>query len=472
MEHWGILSVLPPLTAITLALLTRQVYISLSAGVFVGWVILAGGNPITGIGATLEAFVRVFADGDNTRIILFSTMVGSLIALMQRSGGIEGFVNYVAHKRLFQGRRSAQILAWLLGVVIFIESSIKILIVGTICRPLFDQRRISREKLAYIADSTSAPICMLIPLNAWGAFVVGLLQAQGEANATATLIYSLPLNFYSILTVLFVLLQVLTGWDWGPMRRAEHRVTHDGQLLRTGATPLMDEQILTIAPIANKSHSARNMLIPVLLLSIAMPIFLMITGKGNITHGSGSTAVFWSVTLTIVMTALLYRVQGLMRTKELMDLILKGAGGMISLALLMMLAFALGAVCKQLGTGAYIAQLVSADLPIQLAAALVFLASALVAFATGTSFGTFALMIPLAVPLAHSIGAHLPLVVSAVLGGGVFGDHCSPISDTTIVASMAAACDHIDHVNTQLPYALFTATGALILYLIMGFVIG
>ncbi len=472
MSNWGLLSVLPPLCAILLAITTRQVYLSLAMGIYAGWIILSYGNPFTGLAAMLEAFIRVFQDADNTRIILFSAMVGSLIALMQRSGGVQGFVNYISSKKLFRSRRSAEILAWILGVIIFIESSIKILIVGTICRPLFDRMRISREKLAFIADSTSAPICMLIPLNAWGAFVIGLLRSQGEDAATAILINSIPFNFYSILMVLFVLFVAWTGWDFGPMRRAEKRVLQENKILRDGAAPLVDEQILTLQPINSHQHHARNMLIPVIAMSLAMPLFLWITGHGNLTHGSGSTAVFWSVTLAIFLAAGMYRLQGLMRTKELMDLILKGAGGMISLALLMLLAFALGATCKQLGTGAYIAQVVSGTLPASLVGALIFAVSASVAFATGTSFGTFALMIPLAVPLAHSVGAHLPLVVSAVLAGGVFGDHCSPISDTTIVASMASACDHIDHVNTQLPYAVLVASGALLLYIFAGLIIG
>lgn len=472
MDTWGWLAILPPVIAITMAILTRQVYFSLGLGIYVGWVILSRGNPLTGLAATLEAFVNVFRDPDNTRIILFSAMVGSLIALMQRSGGVNGFVNFILRKNLIKGRRAAQVLAWILGVIVFIESSIKILIVGTICRPLFDQLKISREKLAYIADSTSAPICMLIPLNAWGAFVVGLLSAQGEADPTTILIHSIPLNFYSILTVLMVLVVAITGWDAGPMRKAERRVAQEGKLLRDGAVPLVDEDIIEMRPIAGKPQRASNMLIPIITMSLAMPLFLIITGKGNITHGSGSTAVFWAVSLAIALAAILYRIQKLISAKEIMDLILKGAGGMISLALLMLLAFALGSTCKVLGTGRFIAQVTAGTVNPALVAALTFIASAFVAFATGTSFGTFALMIPLAVPLAHSVGASLPLVVAAVLAGGVFGDHCSPISDTTIVASMASACDHIDHVNTQLPYALLCAGGALVLFLIGGWLIG
>lgn len=467
----GWVSILPPLIAITLAILTRQVFLSLGLGIWTGWIILAHGNPLTGMAATLEAFVRVFQDADNTRIILFSAMIGSLIALTQRSGGVSGFVTFLVERNWIKNRRGAQLLAWILGVVIFIESSIKILIVGTICRPLFDKLKISREKLSFIADSTSAPICMLIPLNAWGAFVIGLLAAQGVADPTSILIKSIPLNFYSIITVLMVLTIVLSGIDLGPMRRAERRIVEEGKLMRDGAVPLVDENIIEIKPITGRRHLARNMLIPIIVMSLAMPLFLLITGQGKITHGSGSTAVFWSVLLAIAVAGILYRTQRLMSVKEIMDLVLRGAGGMISLAILMMLAFALGQTCKLLGTGGYIASVTAPFLSTKIVPALIFAVSALVAFATGTSFGTFALMIPLAVPLAAATYSYLPLVISAVLAGGVFGDHCSPISDTTIVASMAAACDHIDHVNTQLPYALMSASLAFILFVLVGYLI-
>jgi len=471
MNTYGWLALLPPLIAITLAILTRQVYLSLGIGIWIGWTILAHANPVAGLAATLEAMVNVFRDADNTRVILFSALVGSLIALTQRSGGVHGFVTFLLSRRWVKSSRGARLLAWLLGVVIFIESSIKILIVGTVCRPLFDRLKISREKLSYIADSTSAPVCMLLPLNAWGAFIIGLLTAQGVGDPTGVLVRSVPLNFYAVVTVLMVLVLAFTGWDFGPMRRAERRVREENKILRDGAIPLVDETIIEMQPIAGRPHLARNMLVPVIIMSLAMPFFLIITGQGRITHGSGSTAVFWSVSLAIGVAGLMYRCQKLMSVRELTDLILKGAGGMISLALLMLLAFALGQTCKQLGTGAFIAQMATTLLPPALVPAVIFTGAALVAFATGTSFGTFALMIPLAVPLAGSLNVSLPLVVSGVLAGGVFGDHCSPISDTTIVASMASACDHIDHVNTQLPYAVFAAVIALVLYLLAGWLL-
>lgn len=471
MENFGWISVLPPLTAIILAIITRQVFISLGIGIWIGWTILSGWNPLTGLASTIDSFVNVFQDADNTRIILFSVMVGSLIALMQRSGGVNGFVSFLISRKWIRGRRGAQILAWIIGVVIFIESSIKILIVGTICRPLFDKLKISREKLAYIADSTSAPICMLIPLNAWGAFVIGLLKSQGISDSTSILISSIPLNFYSIVAVLMVLIVALFNWNFMGMKKADDRVLKEGKILRDGATPLMDENIIEMKPIPSKKHRAVNMVIPVVIMSIAMPIGLLITGDGNLTQGSGSTAVFWAVFLAIAVAGIMYFFQRLMNLKEIMDIILKGAGGMISLALLMILAFSLGKTCRSLGTGYYIANLSSDFMTSEFVPAVVFATSAFVAFSTGTSFGTFALMIPLAVPLANSLDANLPLAVSAVLGGGVFGDHCSPISDTTMVASMATACDHIDHVSTQLPYALLSAGLSLILYIIFGFII-
>ncbi len=493
MGSYGWLSILPPLLAIGLAIKTRQVFISLLAGIWLSWTIISSWNPLRGLGAALASLVHVFQDADNTQVILFSAMVGSLIALTQRSGGIDGFVDYVIKKKWIRNRRGARLLAWGLGVLIFIESSIKILIVGSVCRPIFDKLKISREKLAYIADSTSAPVCMLIPLNAWGAFTIGLLTTQGVPNATRVLLQSIPLNFYSILAVFSVLFFILTPFDFKKMRLAEKRVREENKLLPDAAVPMMDENLTSIKPPEGIKKRARNMIVPIFAMSLFMPFALIITALrelsisagtkiafsaalqehgflGVLAKGSGATAVFWSVMLAIVLAGIMYRVQKIISGKEIMDLILKGAGAMISLAILMMLAFSLGASCRTLGTGAFVAQALSGTLPPALLPLMIFISSAFIAFSTGTSFGTFALMIPLAVPLATSLSVSLPLAVSAVLGGGVFGDHCSPISDTTIVASMASACDHIDHVNTQIPYALLCAGIAALFYLITGWV--
>jgi len=205
----GILSVLPPLFAIILAIFTRQVILSLAVGIWIGWTFLYSFNPLLGAKGTIDTMLGVFGDTGNTSVIIFSALVGGLISLIQVSGGVDGFVKYVTGKNVVDTPRKAQMLAWILGIVIFIESTIKILIVGTVCRPIFDKMKISREKLSYIADSTSAPICMLIPLNAWGAFVIALLSSQGVDNPVETLISSIAFNFYAVVTVMMVLFVVI-----------------------------------------------------------------------------------------------------------------------------------------------------------------------------------------------------------------------------------------------------------------------
>ena len=493
MEHYGILSILPPVLAIVLALRTRQVYVSLLMGIALGWWILSDWHPWQGFYSTVEGLVAVFESRGNTRTIMFSALVGSLIVLVQRSGGIHGFVNAIdqwmkkmAHWDASKRRRRIQLLAWLIGIVVFVETSISSLTVGTLFRPLFDRMYISREKLAYIADTTSAAVSILIPFNAWGAFIMGLLLTQGFEEPFSVMFRSMVYNFYPILALFLVPLLILSGRDFGPMAVAERRAVEEGKVLADGAKPLMGEEIINVQPIEGIRHALRNMAIPIGVMVGMMPVMLAVTGweKAVEAHsdaplwqlvfyaigkGSGSTAVLLSVIFAILTAVALYRVQRIIRGREAIDLIMKGISHMMPLALLMLFAFAIGAVCKHLGTGLYAAEITQGWLMPQLVPAVVFAVSAFVAFATGTSWGTFAIMIPVAVPMAQALDAHVYMTIAAVLGGGVFGDHSSPISDTTIISSMASASDHIDHVRTQLPYALTAATGAILLYIALGF---
>ncbi len=471
MDTHGWLSILPPVLAILLAIKTKHVYISLLFGIWMGWTILNGGNPLTGIILTVNVLVGVFQDADNTRVILFSAMIGAIITFTQYSGGVQGFINWIVGKGIIQSRKSAGILAWILGVVIFIESSICVLVSGAVSRPIFDKVRSSREKLAYILDSTSAPKCILIPLNAWGAFVLGLLATQGVEEPVRLFISSIPFNFYALLALALVLGVVISGRDFGPMKAAEARVWEQGKLLREGAEPLVSDEIIMMQPKPGVPLRAANMLIPVGVMVASMPLVLLITGKGNLMKGSGSLSVLWAVILGLTAGAVAYRVQGLLRIKEITDMFMKGVGGLIPVATLMMLAFAIGDTCDALGTGPFVAQAAKSSLPPGIIPALIFVISCFIAFSTGTSWGTFAIMVPIAVSMVEIIGLHPGLILAAVLGGGVFGDHCSPISDTTIISSMAAATDHIDHVRTQIPYALLAGSAALILYLIFGFLL-
>ncbi len=468
MDSVGWISILPPVIAIAMAIRTKQVFISLFFGIWLGWTILSGWNPVSGLVRALDACIDVFGDPDNTKVILFSALVGALIIFTQYSGGMEGFVNWVTERGVVKNRRSAGLLAWFVGLIIFIESSICVLIAGAVSRPLFDKLKISREKLAYIIDSTSAPKCILIPLNAWGAFIIVLLADQGIENPVKTMLSSIPFNFYAIFAIALVFFLVMTGKNFGPMRTAERRVYEEGKLLRDGAEPLVSTEVTSVEKKEGIPARTVNMLLPVGVMVVMMPVSLIITGEGNLMEGSGATSVFWAVLSGIVTGAGAYMVQKIMTLREIMDQFMKGVGGLIPLATLMMLAFAIGGVCRELGTGPFVAGVAKSWLSPNLVPAILFIVSCFIAFSTGTSWGTFAIMIPIGVPMIASMGLHPGVMVASVLGGGVFGDHCSPISDTTIIASMASASDHIDHVRTQLPYAMTAAGFALLLYLLVG----
>ncbi|MFB0565225.1 MAG: Na+/H+ antiporter NhaC family protein [Candidatus Aminicenantaceae bacterium] len=471
MDTYGWLSVLPPLLAILLAIKTKHVYLSLTLGIWLGWTIISSWNPLQGLIQTLNILVAVFRDADNTRVVLFSAMIGAIITFTQYSGGMEGFVNWVFGKGLVRSRKGASFLAWFLGFIIFIESSICVLVSGAVTRPLFDRLKISREKLSYILDSTSAPKCILIPLNAWGAYVIGLLISQGVENPVRVMVSSMPFNFYAILAILLVLGVVITGKDFGPMKKAERRVLHENKILRDGAEPLISNDVVMMEYKNGVPLRAVNMILPVAIMVAMMPVVLFITGKGNIMEGSGSLSVLWAVVTALIVGAVAYRIQNIMNIKEITDTFMKGVGGLIPLASLMILAFAIGDTCDKLGTGPFVAQVAKSTFHPGIIPALLFLVSCFIAFSTGTSWGTFAIMIPIAVPMINIIGLHPGLVIASVLGGGVFGDHCSPISDTTIISSMASATDHIDHVRTQLPYALTAAAFSLLLFLLFGFIL-
>jgi len=467
-ESYGWVSIFPPLIAIILAIRTKQVFLSLFFGIWFGWMIISNWNPIAGFVNAIEACVNVFADSGNAKVVIFSAMIGAILAFMQRSGGVEGFINWGAKRGWSSSRKKASLLSWLIGLVLFVESSITILVRGAIARPVFDKLQISREKLAYILDSTSAPICILIPLNAWGAVILGLLNSQGLDSPINAFAKAILFNFYAVVAAVLVIIVILLDWNFGPMRAAEKRARDEGKVLRDGAEPLVSTEVVEIPTKEGIQPKAINMLLPILVMVLMMPIGLLITGDGNLTQGSGSTSVLWAVIASLITSFIMYQTQKMFSLSEMVDLFFKGIGGLMPMAVLMVLAFAIGATCKELGTGIYVADQAKELISPVLVPAIVFLVSAFIAFSTGTSFGTFAIMIPIAVPMAISLDTNLSAAIAAVMGGGVFGDHCSPISDTTIISSMASASDHIDHVRTQLPYAILAGVIALILYLIVG----
>ncbi|NOX58963.1 MAG: sodium:solute symporter [Planctomycetes bacterium] len=485
-EHFGIYSLLPPLFAIGLSIVTRQVFLSLAVGIWVGYLTIARGDAFAATTQTLAAFVGVFQNVGNTRTILFCLMVGSLITLIQRSGGVDGFVHWVQSLGIVRSKRSAGLLAVAVGVGVFIETSMSSLVTGTVARPIFDRLKISREKLAYVCDTASAPICILIPLNGWGAYVIAQLAGLDVSDPVHLLIQSIPYNFYAILSIALLIGVIVSGKDFGPMREAERRAREEGKLLADGARPMVTEDVLAMPRAESTPSRVINMVVPILGMIVIVLSAIVYTGYQKLPDDlpnefkpmfwailkncSGSTAVYWGVFGGCLIAIAMYLVQGIMGVKESVDVALKGAGALVPLAVLMILAFALGSLCGKdgLNTGGFVASLVSRDLSATLVAPLAFIAAGAIAFTTGTSWGTFAIMLPIALSVAAKVELPPELAVAAVLGGGVFGDHCSPISDTTIVASMASASDHIDHVRTQLPYALAVGFVSTLLYAICG----
>lgn len=473
--EYGILSLLPPFVAIGLAIWTRQVFISLFAGIYAAQLILTKFAFGTALNESLSGAIAIFAEGWITKTIIFSFLIGAVVTLVQASGGVRGFIEYLTEKtQTIKNRKGALLLCYIIGIVIFIESSITILVSGTIARPLTDKYMVSRENLAYVCDSTSAPVCGLVPLNGWGATLIGLIGVQVSAgvligNPTEILIKSIPYQFYSIIAILTVLFYILTEKHWGPMKKAEDRAQNEGLLMREDATPMVSVEATDVDMAEGAKPNMWNMILPLVVLIGMMPISLYITGDGQMMQGSGSTSVFWAVLTSLVFSGVFYLSQKIMTLHQYMQYLYQGVGAMVPVAAILIFAFTIGNAITALGTGAYLASLTEGIVNGGFGPAIIFLMGGFIAFATGTSWGTFAILIPIASQMAVAMDANIYMCVSAVVSGGIFGDHCSPISDTTILASMASASDHIDHVRTQLPYAAVSGGLTVVLYTIAGF---
>jgi Na+/H+ antiporter NhaC len=457
-------ALLPPLVAIGLALLTRQVYLALFSGIWLGYFLLEREGLLESLAAAIDASLAILANPGDARVIVFTLVIGAFILTLEKSGGVGGFVQLLERRHWVTSPRRAQWMAWLIGVLIFIESNITMLVAGTVSRPLFDRFRIAREKLAYLIDSTSAPICMLIPLNAWGAFNLGLLAGLGVEDPLRVLLMAIPLNLYALTAVALAAYTVMRDFNPGPMAAAQRRA-------EAGEPDNVRGDAAVVAAAAGPPN-AWNMLLPVACLVTAMPAFLLVTGDGDLFAGSGSTSVLWASLLALAVVSAMVLWQGRMSVDALTRTWMRGAGDMLPIATVLLLALALGAVSRALGTGDYVAGWVGDALPAALLPVTLFLVSGVIAFAVGSSWGTFSIMLPIAMPVAAALGIEPALLVAAVLSGGIFGDHASPISDTTIVASLASGSDHLAHVSTQLPYALlaggisaagFVAAGLLLL---------
>jgi len=388
------------------------------------------------------------------KTLAFVVLVGSIMALIERSGGIGGFVHFVQNKKkLVTSKRSALLLSYFLGVVIFIETSMTALISGAVGKPFCKQYGISNAKLAFVCDSTAAPIGSLIVFNGYGALLLGLISAQIslgyiDGSGIDILINSLMYNFYAIIALVVVFISIWFDIDIGPMKNSKFsEFTKDIKL--------------------DYSASKYLMILPIALMLIFVFIFLYMTGDGDILKGSGSSSVFYTMISTLIFMFVYYRLSRVMSASEFFSATYRGARHLLPVSLILLFAFGIGEVTSELKTAQYLASYANENLSIYLLASIVFLISGVMAFATGTSWGTFSIMIPIAVPIAYSMGVDTSLVLGAVISGAIFGDHTSPISDTTIISSLAAECEVVEHVKTQLPYALLSGFISLILFFII-----
>ncbi len=457
MQWW---TLLPPVLAIVIAVWKREVILALFVSIFSAELLLQNFHPGEGFIATIERMVSVFNSDGSTRILLFSLLVGALLTLMQRSGGVSAFVHWVSHKGLANSPRKVGLLPALMGIFIFIETNLSVLTSGILARNLFDRFNMSRERLAFIIDSTCAPVSVLIVMNAWGAYILSLISDFSFSNTNSVLIASLPLNFYALITIGLVFYTVLTNRVHGPMKHLENTRGRE------------------INEVMEEPSKKRFMLAPLFTMIFGIVFFMWYTGSSNLSQtgelnfslaeaileGSGSRSVLWATMSALLVAYLLLKFQHGVKHKTLVSWGFEGMSKLLGLVTTVMLALALGASMKALGTGDFVAQMISQSLPLWAVTPLIFIAAGVISFTTGTSWGTFGILIPIGIPIAQTMGIPVELVLAAVLGGGVFGDHCSPISDTTIVSSLAAGCDHLDHVRTQLPYALTAGITTIVLY--------
>ena len=456
MNSWIIL--IPTILTIIVCLWTKQIYIGMFAGIFSGCIILAGGNPLTGLDMSFNKLIGVAASGWNMKIILFAVLIGGMIKLMQVSGAVNGLIKWLTDKAKVTTPAKAQFLTWLIGVVLFFDQYTSEAVTATIGKTLADKYGYSREKCAYLVDSTASPMCALLPLNSWGAYIIGLLATLGVSDTMGTMIKAMPVNFYCIIALVICLFVIFKNWNIGGMKDAES--AHKEKLAAVEEAIAADEKIA----------SPLLVVLPIVVIIASVIGALLITGGGVITNGDTSVAVFYSMIIGNVVTILLCCAMAKMKVKEACSQCLKGCGEMVPVAMLLVFAFCLSGICGELGIGGYISALTAAHLPNFIVPCLVFITAALMAFATGSSWGTFAIVIPIVVPMAAATGLPLPLLVAAQLSGAIMGDHCSMISDSTVMASAFSGCDNVKHFRTQLPYALISAAAAAVLYIVAGFI--
>lgn len=480
-------SIMPPVVAIVLALITRQAHLSLFMGILIGVCIHTGGI-WSGLTTSLDTYLvnSLAGSSSHTSILMFTLAFGGLIGVMSANGGLKGIV--AAASKYATNNFRGQLVTAIMGLVIFIDDYSNTLLVGNMMRPFTDSVRISREKLSYLVDSTAAPVASLAAISTWSIFQMSLLdspyKAHGiSANLYLTFLQSIPYSFYCIFTLVFLFATVLMRREMGPMHKAETRSQTTGAVLAENAQPMVDESLVREFEESKLSHWS-NGLIPILAVLVITICGLFITGSEGLENGSPKTirniignsnanaSLIWGSFLAGFIAIIMSVSGGLLSLIKAMDAWISGVRSMVMACIILVLAWTIGDVCADMKTAEYIVDLTSGFLTPALLPAVTFFTAAVISFSTGSSWATMSILVPVTVPMSiQLLGGEGNQVVqdpiflstfAGVLSGSVFGDHCSPISDTTVLSSTASGSDHIDHVRTQLPYALISGVIALL----------
>ncbi|MDO5539524.1 MAG: Na+/H+ antiporter NhaC family protein [Eubacteriales bacterium] len=469
--HATFWALVPPIVAIALALITKEVYSSLFLGILVGSVLYSGLNFELAITHMFqEGFIGVLSDSYNVGILIFLVILGVIVCLMNKAGGSAAFGRFAAER--IHSRVGAQLATILLGILIFIDDYFNCLTVGSVMRPVTDKFNVSRAKLAYLIDATAAPVCIIAPISSWAAAVTGFVPGE---NGFSVFIRAIPYNFYALLTIVMMVGLTVMKADFGSMKKHEDNAVK-GDLFTTPGRPYGEATEET----TETKGTVADLLVPILSLIVCCVIGMIYTGgffSGTdfVTSFSNSDA---SLGLTLgsffglVITVIFYQIRHVMNFSDCMACIPEGFKAMVPAILILTFAWTLKAMTDSLGAAVYVADVVngSAESLVKLLPAIIFLVGCFLAFATGTSWGTFGILIPIVVNVFAESNPQLMIIsISACMAGAVCGDHCSPISDTTIMASAGAQCEHVNHVSTQLPYAVVVAAVSFVTYIIAGF---
>ncbi len=467
---WALLA---PIIAIVLALITKEVYSSLVIGIIVGGAIYAGGNfEGTLVHVVSDGFIANVADSYNMGILIFLILLGALVSMMNKAGGSAAFGRWAtAH---IKSRVGAQLATIALGVLIFIDDYFNCLTVGSVMRPVTDGHKISRAKLSYLIDATAAPVCIIAPISSWAAAVAGFANSAGAENGIALFIKAIPYNFYALLTIAMMIFLAVTGLDFGPMKKHEKNAKETGDLFTSGTKQAIEEMEV------NPKGRVCDLIVPIIILIVSCVIGMIYSGGffsgesfiNAFSNSDASVGLAYGAFVAIILTVIFYLLRRVLSFKSIMESLPEGFKAMVPAIMILACAWTLKAMTDSLGAKIFISQLIEGSAAgfQALLPAIIFLIAVGLSFATGTSWGTFGILIPIVLSV---FGAGEPITIvaiSACMAGAVCGDHCSPISDTTIMASAGAQCDHINHVSTQLPYALTVAGVSAVSYIIAGFV--